>query len=86
MAKSTFSTLAYLLISISRFPFCSKATVDVASSAIWQARSDLNSIINSKTFYQDVMQQAFNSKKLGNILNIEFNASFCCNIYPAVRR
>lgn len=46
----TFSTLAYLLISISFLPFSSVATVEVASKAILQARSDLeykNSIIIS---------------------------------------
>lgn len=37
----TFSTLAYLLISISLLPFSSNSTVDVAFNAISQAKLDL---------------------------------------------
>lgn len=54
--KNTFSTLAYLLISISLLPFSSKKTVEVAFNAISQAKLALKSIqipfsINAKFIY-----------------------------------
>jgi len=50
MKQCTFSTLAYLFMSISRLPFCSIETVDVASKAMSQARSALQTQ-NATTYY-----------------------------------